>query len=307
MPQVFQGGFNANNYEPSDGTGGVLPAGIYDVQMVKSEVVPTKSGTGQMLVCQLAITAGNAVGRKITARFNVQNQNPQAVEIAMRELSAMSHVIGVPFWQDSTQLHGRPFKVNLGASPRDDDPTKVSNDILGYLDAWGNPPKPANGGAPSQGQQGQVAPPQSQPQSYPQGPQTGAFPQGTQNYQPQGAPQMPQGGPQLQGAPQPMGQPQGMPQGGPQWTPGMDAGSTMTSGQGPAPVNQGPVGYGGQTAPMPGAAQPQGQYQPPQGPQGMQPQGMPQPQNGGVAVPGSNQQQPSWNGPQSPQGAPSWA
>jgi hypothetical protein len=146
---MVQLNFNANQYAPNAGGIDVLPSGTYAVQITGSEYKQTKRQDGYMLVLTLTVIDGAHVGKKLIARLNVQNPNPQAVEIAMGELSAICHVTGCMVVNDSQELHGRPFQVKVEAVPRQDDPSKMGNEIKGYLDARGNPPTPGGGGAPS--------------------------------------------------------------------------------------------------------------------------------------------------------------
>ncbi len=142
---MVQISFNATQYDPSVGAGDVLESGIYGVQITGSEVKATKRGDGYMLILTLSCIDPQFAGKKILARLNIQNPNPVAVDIAYRELSAISHVVGVLQWNDTQQLHGRPFKINVEKKPRDDDPTKFGNEIKGYMDYQGNPPVPSGG------------------------------------------------------------------------------------------------------------------------------------------------------------------
>jgi hypothetical protein len=146
--------FNAAQYEPSTGAADVLETGVYSVQIVNSEVKQTKSGNGYMLVLTMSCMDQHVNGKKLTARLNIHNPNAQAVEIAYRELSAISHVVGILNWQDTQQLHGRPFKVSVEKVERQDKPGSFSNDIKAYMDYAGNPPNPNGNGAGS----GPVAP-----------------------------------------------------------------------------------------------------------------------------------------------------
>lgn len=143
---MVQYNFNARQYEPSTGAADVLETGVYSVQIVNSEVKPTKAGNGHMLVFTMACMDQHVNGKKLTARLNIHNPSAQAVEIAHRELSAISHVVGVLDWQDTQQLHGRPFKVAVEKVERNDKPGSFSNDINGYMDYAGNPPN-VNGAA----------------------------------------------------------------------------------------------------------------------------------------------------------------
>ena len=69
----------------------VLPPGRYLVQIVTSEMRPTKDGAGQYLWLELDVLEGECQGRKLFDRLNLVNPNPTAVEIAQRTLSAICH------------------------------------------------------------------------------------------------------------------------------------------------------------------------------------------------------------------------
>lgn len=171
---MVQLAFNAAQYEPSTGAADVLETGVYAVQIVQSEVKQTKNKDGYMLIFTMSCLEAPHTGRKIIARLNIHNPSQQAVEIAYRELSAISHVVGILNWQDTQQLHGRPFKVAITKVERADKPGSFSNDINAYMDYAGNPPnsQQAGGGsspapaAPQPPQQPQYAAPAPQPMQY---------------------------------------------------------------------------------------------------------------------------------------------
>ena len=206
--------FNAQQYTPLEERGAV-PAGWYNVTMDKSEAKPTKDGAGMYLECQFAVMDGVHKGARFWTRLNIRNNNPQAVEIAYRELSAIAHACGVMQVQDSTMLHNIPLKVKVKlrkAEGYDD-----QNEITAYkpashqVETVGSSPfgaGPAGGFAPQQIQTQQPAqmpqqqwqPPQQAQQPWQQN-QTQAAPQQQVQQPPQQMAQ--QQPPQQQQAPQP--------------------------------------------------------------------------------------------------------
>jgi hypothetical protein len=149
---MVQMNFNANDYDPSTGGQDVFETGEYNFHIVKSEVMSTKDKNGTMLVFTAECLDPENAKKRLMIRLNVQNQNPQAVEIAFRDLSAICHVCGVLQMTDTQQLHGRPFKMRLekGEYTKNDGSKAPTTDIRAYLDANGNPPsKGGAGGAPS--------------------------------------------------------------------------------------------------------------------------------------------------------------
>jgi hypothetical protein len=94
-----------------------LPPGRYLVQIVASEMRPTKDGAGQYLWLELDVLEGEYQGRKLFDRLNLVNPNPTAVEIAQRTLSAICHAIGKMQVQDSDELHLIPMMVDVKVRP----------------------------------------------------------------------------------------------------------------------------------------------------------------------------------------------
>lgn len=58
-----------------------LPPGRYVVQIVNSEMRPTKDGMGQYLWLELDVLEGEHAGRKLFDQLNLVNANPTTVEI----------------------------------------------------------------------------------------------------------------------------------------------------------------------------------------------------------------------------------
>lgn len=138
-----------------------IPAGWYYAKIVESEIKPTKSGTGQMLVAQMEIVDGPHIGRKVYVNFNIKNDNPQAEQIGWAQLSSVAHAIGQIQVQDTQQLHNIVFKAKFGiqkGSDGYDDSNSFkgaeSRDSATPVDGGagsGATSAPANFGAPSGG------------------------------------------------------------------------------------------------------------------------------------------------------------
>lgn len=101
-----------------------VPAGVYQTIIVDSEVKPTKNGTGQMAIFTLQIVDGAHAGRKLFARINVRNPNPEAERIGQSQLSALCHAAGVLQLQDTAQLHNRVVRTKV----------KIRKDTTGQYD-----------------------------------------------------------------------------------------------------------------------------------------------------------------------------
>lgn len=90
-----------------------VPDGWYAVQIVNSEIKPTKTPGGARLNLQFKVLQGDFAGRVIFGGYNVKNSNPVAVNIAMEELAELSRAVKVPVWNDTEQLHGIPFNLKV--------------------------------------------------------------------------------------------------------------------------------------------------------------------------------------------------
>lgn len=139
------GTFDATAVEPSQAFD-VLPAGKYKVQVVDSDMKPTKNGDGQYLWLELDIVDGAYQGRKLWDRLNIVNSNAQAVEIAQRQLSALCHATGKLNVSDSQELHFIPVIATVRVRPAANG-YDASNEIRGYESAANSAPAPKPFGA----------------------------------------------------------------------------------------------------------------------------------------------------------------
>lgn len=112
-------GFNAAEVEPNEGFE-PLPAGHYSVVISDSEMKPTKSGNGNYLKLCLDVIEGQYRNRKLFLNLNLDNPNPQAVQIARGELSAICRAVGVMTPKDSAELHNIPMVVKVACKNRAD-------------------------------------------------------------------------------------------------------------------------------------------------------------------------------------------
>jgi len=146
---AFLGGtFDATQVEPAGDFTPIAP-GEYKVQIISSEMVRNKAGTGSMLKLELEITEGEAAGRKLYDRLNLDNPNQQAVEIAQRTLSAICHAVGKLSVADSEELHMRPMIAVVKVDPPRSANGKdygASNSIKTYKAADGAAPAAKSGG-----------------------------------------------------------------------------------------------------------------------------------------------------------------
>src|SRR3954471_18291610 len=77
--------------------GGVVPEGWYKVVIRKSNTKPTRADpqNSGMLALECEILEGEFKGRNIYWNLNLWNKSQQAVEIAYKQLTALTYVTGV--------------------------------------------------------------------------------------------------------------------------------------------------------------------------------------------------------------------
>jgi hypothetical protein len=110
---IFGGqGFDGTQVQPSEDFSPV-PPGDYPVQITGQQTKETKKGDGQFLELEMTILGGQYQGRKVWERLNLVNKNPNAVEIAQRNLSAICHAIGKPRIRHESELVGGQLVVKV--------------------------------------------------------------------------------------------------------------------------------------------------------------------------------------------------
>lgn len=237
--------FDASQVAPDTGVQDAIPAGWYNMLIDASEMKPTRDGTGHYLELRHNVIDGAQQSKKVYARLNLRNANPQAQEIGYKQLSAVCHATGVIQVGDSAQLHNIPMKVKvkLRAASQERDAAgnvvkeyEASNEIVAWkhiseqvqlagtsqaaaapgfpaapsfappqAPAAPTPPPPAAAAAPAW--QPQAAPAQMQPQAAPPAPPAAPAWQAPTAQQPwQGLP-----APQAAPAPEPQPAPQAAP------------------------------------------------------------------------------------------------
>jgi hypothetical protein len=101
-----------------------LPAGVYAVQMVDSDLRVTKDGNGKYLRAVLEVIGGEYTGRKFFDNINLENPSTTAVEIGHRRFSQICHAINTMQVRDTTQLHDKPcWSTSASSPPRGNTPS----------------------------------------------------------------------------------------------------------------------------------------------------------------------------------------
>ena len=127
--------FDATTVDPT-ASYPVYPADKYRVEIIKSDMMPTKNGDGEFLLLEMEILDGPHKGGKIKDRLNIVNQNQTAQEIAKRALSSICHAVDVMQVSNSEVLHFKPLMVELRVRPAGPDKSGVlrdaQNEVRGY-------------------------------------------------------------------------------------------------------------------------------------------------------------------------------
>ncbi|MPM99444.1 hypothetical protein SDC9_146635 [bioreactor metagenome] len=90
----------------------------------------TRSGTGRYLQLEFEIIDGEFKNRKLWARLNLENPNPDAVRMARADLSAICRAVNVLTPRDSLELHNLPLVITVRCKKNQDD--EMTNEIKSY-------------------------------------------------------------------------------------------------------------------------------------------------------------------------------
>lgn len=150
--------FDATKVSPQSDRSAV-PPDTYDVILTGSDIKPGKTPTDRQMSLNMRIISGPLNGGSIFQTLNIIHSNPTAQQIAQSEFSALCHAIGILNISDTTQLHGRPFKVKTsirnGTDKLGQPDGKTYTEVDAYLRADGSP---ISGGAGAPGAVGQAPP-----------------------------------------------------------------------------------------------------------------------------------------------------
>ena len=142
----LRGAYEVND-QPSVGFE-VLPAGEYVVKIENAVWKETKNQDGQYLQINMAVADGEHSGAPIIDRLNLKNRNDMAVKIARGQFAALREAVGVAEPKDSADLENIRFRVVLKCVKRNDDPSKMTNEVSRYLKLGGGVKPQQHNGAP---------------------------------------------------------------------------------------------------------------------------------------------------------------
>ncbi len=190
---IMQGSFNANQFEPNQGGGGIHPpAQKVPFRITNTEIKENSAKDGGYFKVEFTSPMG-----VVFQNYNIWNKTPKAVEIAHGQLSALCRAVNIyqiDWSNEGAALRNAQGLMDVGyqkgEEPSPDNPNaKGYTELKRVYDMAGNDPS-----KPGQAQQTQPQPvQQAQPQPMTQQPGGGwSAPQGGQpvNTQPQqnGAP-----------------------------------------------------------------------------------------------------------------------
>lgn len=93
----------------------LIPAGTIATVVIKeSDIKTTSRGDGEYIKTVMEVMDGDYAGRKLWHNFNVVNPNEKAVQIGRGQLKRLNQILGIAELQDTTELHGQPFRVSIG-------------------------------------------------------------------------------------------------------------------------------------------------------------------------------------------------
>ena len=122
-----------------------LPAGQYEMMIIRSTTKATRNGDGEYLELEMQVLNGPHTNRRHLERLNLNNQNPIAVRIAEESLARLCRALDLDVVTDSEQLHDKPFLAVVKPDKKDPARTRV----VDYFAADDKPePKPAAKPAP---------------------------------------------------------------------------------------------------------------------------------------------------------------
>lgn len=121
--------FDAKTVDPAQSLE-ALPAGKYISALTDSVQQENSKKNGHHMKLTFTVQDGEYKGRKVIETLNMWHTNDTAAEIAGREFSALCYATNVLQIQDTAQLHGQPFLLELAVEQSEQ--YGPSNRVKGY-------------------------------------------------------------------------------------------------------------------------------------------------------------------------------
>ena len=152
-----------------------LPAGDYSAMVTESDIKTTQKGGKAVSLTWTIIEPDAFAGRKVWSNLNLVNANPQAVEIAQKELNSIAFACGYApgtTISDTQMLHEKICTITLKVRPegkgKDGVFYEAKNEIKSYAPLGGAAPQQQPGGQNAPASVGQQMQRQNPPQQPPQ-------------------------------------------------------------------------------------------------------------------------------------------
>ncbi len=139
----FMQGFDASAEAPRGEFEPIAP-GEYVATVIDHGFKTTKAGTGEYLeLVWEIVTDGDAKGRQIRSRLNLNNPNPKAVKIATQEFAEVCRAVGINAPKDTSELKNKMARIQVDVEERNDKPGQYNNRIVAYNSTTGVAPSRA--------------------------------------------------------------------------------------------------------------------------------------------------------------------
>ncbi|QFT69668.1 hypothetical protein FIU93_22985 [Labrenzia sp. THAF35] len=106
--------FDAQDHDTEQQEYQKLPLGIYDLEMVASEVDEKDTGDIVLKGTLEVLAPEDFAGRKVFLNFNLQHSSAKAQEIGQQEFARLCRAIGETTVDDSEELHFKRFRAKIG-------------------------------------------------------------------------------------------------------------------------------------------------------------------------------------------------
>jgi len=143
----FDKPFDATKVEPQ-GAWKPIPDGEYLCLIKSAAAEKTRDKTGEMLHLEMKVlNEGPSKNREVHWRINLENRNPQAVEIGLKQLSALCAACQLKGLSRPGEVVGKTITIKVAVVPRQDKPGEMSNEVRGIILAGDKAEAPAGAAA----------------------------------------------------------------------------------------------------------------------------------------------------------------